>query len=725
MNEVNRLHSPSHSIGAPANSFNVQKVLNAVRCWWKIAAPIALLLAVAAGGIVFYLHQPTYTAEAWILIKEKPEVILRSLETDSKRFIYNQMEFIRSHRLLSPLAQKPAILATPELKDEQDVASALGRKIQIRQRGLSDIYIVSFTSTSAEKAELIVKEVTGAYLGFYTKSQSEQENRIIKLLEEQRAARYEEMNQLRDNVRSLSLQLKGIDPFRGETKDDERGKSTNPFASLQESIIQYEVDQEYLSANIKAEEQIQAEQTTEVPTSEVEKQVFLHPRHQTLLGQIESSRQKLADFERIGKNLQNNPAYKLLQSDLATSKQTIETLKTELRKEIKEAMEKHIRSQKADKLNEMKSQYSENDARLKIIKEKFKQSVGSAQQYTGNSLELEFRRAKLEQVTRIHDEISGRILAITTEQRAPDRVEMFKESSLPLHPDELVPWKKIGMGAGAAFLVPFALVIGWEQLFRRVNSRSQLENSHQISVVGEITSLPSKLRGSAAANRSTEREVMLFEESIDGLRTYLMLTESLRELRVLAITSACSKEGKTSLSAQLAVSIARASGERVLIIDGDMRAPDIHKIFDKELGPGLAEVLRNECPIEEAIETGFNEKMHILTAGQLKGSPHRLLGSDEFPLLLEKLCSIYRYIIVDTPPILSASESLVMARAADAAVLCVRRDYSRIDQVQEAFSRMAAAGITTAGAVLNGIPIKHYAYKYGSYTYSSPVAASA
>jgi len=379
--------------------------------------------------------------------------------------------------------------------------------------------------------------------------------------------------------------------------------------------------------------------------------------------------------------------------------------------------------QNADKLNAMKLQYSANDTRLKIINEKFKQSVGSAQEFAGSSLDLEFRRAKLEQVTRIHDQISSRILAITTEQRAPDRVELFKESSLPLHPDELVPWKKIGMGAGVAFLIPFALAIGWEQLFRRVNGRSQLENSHQISVVGEITSLPSKLRG-PAANRSMEREVMLFEESIDGLRTYLMLTESMRNLRVLAITSACSKEGKTSLSAQLAVSIARASGERVLLIDGDMRAPDIHKIFDKDLGPGLAEVLRNECPIEEAIETGFNEKMHILTAGQLKGNPHRLLGNDEFPLLLEKLCSVYRYIIIDTPPILPASEALVMARAADAAILCVRRDYSRIDQVQEAFRRMAAAGISNAGAVLNGIPIKQYAYKYGSYAYSSGAASA-
>ena len=71
------------------------------------------------------------------MIKEKPDFIVRNLDTDSRRFIPNQMEFIRSPKLLGQLAQKPAILATPELKDEPDVALALGRKIQIKQRGQS------------------------------------------------------------------------------------------------------------------------------------------------------------------------------------------------------------------------------------------------------------------------------------------------------------------------------------------------------------------------------------------------------------------------------------------------------------------------------------------------------------------------------------------------------------------------------------------------------------
>jgi tyrosine-protein kinase Etk/Wzc len=79
---------------------------------------------------------------------------------------------------------------------------------------------------------------------------------------------------------------------------------------------------------------------------------------------------------------------------------------------------------------------------------------------------------------------------------------------------------------------------------------------------------------------------------------------------------------------------------------------------------------------------------------------------------------MYENIIIDTPPILPASEALLMAGAADATILCVRRDFSRVDQVSESVKRLAASGVKVAGAVLNGVPTQHYAYRYGSYYYT-------
>jgi capsular exopolysaccharide synthesis family protein len=167
----------------------------------------------------------------------------------------------------------------------------------------------------------------------------------------------------------------------------------------------------------------------------------------------------------------------------------------------------------------------------------------------------------------------------------------------------------------------------------------------------------------------------------------------------------------------LAVSIASATNRPTLLVDGDMRSPDVHRIFDIERSPGLSEVLRGECPVKEAIETEFSPTLHLLTAGDADGSPHRLLGGGALAHVLDELRKTYDYIVLDTPPILPASEALLIASAADSAILCVRRDFSRIGQVADAYSRLRSAGVQTAGAVLNGIPARHYAYQYGSYEY--------
>jgi Mrp family chromosome partitioning ATPase len=104
----------------------------------------------------------------------------------------------------------------------------------------------------------------------------------------------------------------------------------------------------------------------------------------------------------------------------------------------------------------------------------------------------------------------------------------------------------------------------------------------------------------------------------------------------------------------------------------------------------------------------------VLPAGFLEGSPHRLLNGS-FADLLQQLRTRYRHIVIDTPPLLPASEALVMARAADATVLCMRRDYSRLDQVQDAHERLEAAKVHVLGGVLNGIPLSHYSRKYTDY----------
>ena len=173
----------------------------------------------------------------------------------------------------------------------------------------------------------------------------------------------------------------------------------------------------------------------------------------------------------------------------------------------------------------------------------------------------------------------------------------------------------------------------------------------------------------------------LFEESVDTLGTSLRLGEELQKFRVLAVTSATSNEGKTSVASQLAISISKATGEKTLLIDGDMRSPDIHRVFGITAEPGLEDVLCEDCSLSDAIYVGWSETLDILPAGRLGANPHRLLSNGVANGLFEQLKDEYRYVIIDTPPVLMAGESLILCQAADATLMCTMCDSTRSDQV--------------------------------------------
>ena len=337
----------------------------------------------------------------------------------------------------------------------------------------------------------------------------------------------------------------------------------------------------------------------------------------------------------------------------------------------------------------------------------------------GETAEVEFAGRDLALAEEVHNIIEKRIKAEETELSAPARVKLRQPAQASNRPVRSLPMPKIILGVLAGLCLPFGLAVGWEFLIQRVSDAQQLEQRAQLPVVAEVSRLPIRARvSSRASSRRIGRDVRLFEESIDSLRTYLTLSESLKDMKVLAVTSAANNEGKTSVAVQLAVSSARASGELALLVDGDMRSPDIHKVLDTALQPGLAEVLSGNCTVEDAIITNWSKHVHLLPAGKLRGSPHKLVGDGALKSLLDEVRSTYRYVIIDTPPVLAASEALVFAKAADASLICTMRDISRVDQVNATHERLFAANANPIGIVLNGVPTKQYAYRYGSYHYT-------
>jgi capsular exopolysaccharide synthesis family protein len=148
-----------------------------------------------------------------------------------------------------------------------------------------------------------------------------------------------------------------------------------------------------------------------------------------------------------------------------------------------------------------------------------------------------------------------------------------------------------------------------------------------------------------------------------------------------------------------------------------MRSPNLHEIFDVPLQPGLAETLEGKASIEAAVVSTSCPHLDLLPAGKLAGNPHQLLGNIEPSALIRSIPERYSYVVIDTPPVLAASEALILATMADATLVCVLRDVTRIDRVKKAYQRLLMAGGKPVGLVLSGVPTKSYAYHYGNYAY--------
>jgi polysaccharide biosynthesis transport protein len=702
--------SQAHTEESDAPSLGLHTIVVALRCWWMVTAPIGLLLAAGAAVGVTYLVRPKYTAAAWILIRARPEHLLSANITDDpQKFVQNQLELLRSPHVLDQVANDPEVASIPEIAAATDPAQALRKQLKIRAQGQSDFYILEFTSVDPERAALVVNQVSKLYLEQQRRNHSERADRTLRQLRTQQTAQQEVVKTFRRNVSELSKQLTGDDPFVAKAKTGP-AEPRNPAAELRAQLVATEVEHEFLKAEVQAETEMLAQQAIEVPQSAIGNYLQSDPQVATLTARLESNKAKDRAYLQSSANLSQNAIYQRLQKQIAEDQAALAALQTELAKQARADLEKQARSARQDAIADMQRKVARSAFTINFLRDKLKSEIASQQEFKGDLLEVEFLRADYERAAQVHDQMAARITALSMEQNAPDRVELFKAAAVPVNPDEALPYKKMAIAALGAFCLPFFCAVGAEHLLKRVSSRGQLESAGNILVVGEVTALP-RLNRAPGPGKGL-RELQLFEESVEGLWMYLRLSGPIKSI---AVASAVSGEGKTSLAVQLAISIAGTTGARTLLIDGDMRSPDVHRLLGIDCSPGLVDLLSGGVSLHDAIETEFSDQLHVLTAGRACSSPSRLMQGEAFPLLMERLKGNYEYIVVDTPPILAASEALLMARSTDAAVLCVRRDFSRVSQVHEAQRRLKGTKVKYAGAVLSGIPMRSYARRYGEY----------
>ncbi len=206
-------------------------------------------------------------------------------------------------------------------------------------------------------------------------------------------------------------------------------------------------------------------------------------------------------------------------------------------------------------------------------------------------------------------------------------------------------------------------------------------------------------------------------EAYRAVRTSVYFSESGSANRVIQVTSPSPGDGKSTLAANLAVSIAQ-SGRSVLLIDADMRRPRIAKLFGMENGSGLGEVIVGQTSLDEAVSESPIKMLSILASTKQMRNPSEILSHQHFQEVLESVRESYDYVIVDTPPVLAVADACAVAARVDGVLLTMRLRRDSKPAAVQGSNALNSMGARVLGVVVNGVSRgEGYDYDYYGYSY--------
>ena len=199
-------------------------------------------------------------------------------------------------------------------------------------------------------------------------------------------------------------------------------------------------------------------------------------------------------------------------------------------------------------------------------------------------------------------------------------------------------------------------------------------------------------------------------EAYRSLRSNIEYSSFDDEYRAIVVTSSVPGEGKSTTSGNLALSLAQ-SGNKVLLVDCDMRKPSIHKKFKISNMSGTAELLLRKESFED-VANCYNENLTIITAGKIPPNPSEMLSSRAMTAFIKEMKKEFKYIILDTPPLQAVTDAQVLSTKADGVLLVVRAGSTKKELVSNSVDLINKVHGKVIGTVLNGVENKRNNYYY-------------
>lgn len=688
------------------------------RYWIASIFAVCIALAVVAALLTTRLYQATASVE----VRQEAEKVLgteadregAASKADADRFLQTQLDIISSRGVAEDVAEQQGLFRgdafleamnaseegatvpfgmTPRDAHRERVLTVLRDAMAVRYTGTTRIAVISFTSPDPRLSARTANAFAEAYIRSNLARKAGSSVYALDFLRDQLAEAQARLAQSERDVVNYARRTRIVDAANA-AGSSASGDTTRPQSLITAQLVQ--LNQAYSSAvTDRIEAQQKWAQIARLPALSTP-EVLNNNAIQQLIerrADIQSQYQ-----QQLTTRQEDYPSVTAAAAQLRELDRQISTLASNIRSGIRNAFQ-IAQARERELANEI-------DA-LK--------SGTLAEQNQG--IELSILRREADTNRQQYEALLRRYNALNAESGIQtNNLSIVDRASIPDRPS----WPKLPLNVALALILGIvtsaAFVFLREQLFNSIRTPDEVRSATGLPILGVVPS-------SDTPTEDLADPKSFQSDAYSSVRTSLSLLSRSGLPRTIMFTSTQQGEGKSTACQALALSLARLS-RRVIIVDVDLRRPNVHRLFNIPNRQGLSNLISGQISLADAIRTTDNGNIDLIVAGDIPPNPTELMGSPQVRTLLNDLQATYDVVLVDSAPVLGLADAIILSSEVEATVYVIESGRNTPRTVQASLSRLAQGGGSIAGAVLVKFDPGRFGYGYGTeYGYSYDYAS--
>ena len=613
--------------------------------------------------------------------KKENNSFFTAFKSKIKTFLKNIFPSQSEQTTASPADGADLLSATESVTDAEIIAAKIRSNLKINLVANSKTVSVEYSDKDPAMAKLVLNAIIQAYRDELLEIKLATSNYSLQWMTSKAD---EEREKLESSERALQKYVKNNDLVTIENKLAVYPERLREFSSQLSKAQAKQKEYESLY------NQIQTSDKTKINIESIP--IFVNNKI------LQNLREKIFQAEQKIKDLSKKYGYKhpLMINAKADHDRLVKEKKFELKRIIDSTSNAYDLAKTSE--SNLKQLLNKTKSEMLDISEHFTQ-------YSIMKREVDTNRV-------LYDALTSSIKqASVTEQSQNIKIWVMKKAEMPRYPSKPKKKQNLMLGLIVGMLGGIGLAFFVEYLDNSVKDEKDIENRFGLTVLGAVPELQDQ--SSNIETYLPENLLSPLAESYRLIRAGLLLSAADHPPRSLLITSMTPKEGKTATTINLARVLAQTD-KKVLIIDCDMRRPQMHSIFNVPNTPGLSNYLSGNSKTIQ-IQIVQDKQVYLITSGTIPPNPAELLQSTKMERLIEEMLNKFDFVVLDSPPVQRVTDSLALSNLVDGTLLVVRAEKTTYDSLESGLKKIREAQANILGVVLNGTNKNHHDSGYYGY----------